>query len=321
MQSSTGFCCVAAALFVAAMSAQPAVAQEYPTRPLRLVTGAPGGANDFITRVIAQGLSAGLGQATVIENKPSGVMEGEAVVNAKPDGYTLLSTSANLWISGLMQRVPFDALRDFRPITLATSAPYILVVHPQLPAQSVPELIRLAKARPGELNYVSLAVGSSNHLAGELFKFLAGVNLTRVSYNGVPLAISDLMTGQVHVLFTAVQTVMPHVKAGKLRALAVTTERPSALVPGLPPIAATVKGYDTAARLGVFVPAGTSSAIVERLNRVIVDHLRSSDARERLSNAAIETIGSTPDELATLMKLDIARWDKVLRAAGLSVQP
>jgi|SoiMethySBSTD1v2_1073268.scaffolds.fasta_scaffold239340_1 tripartite-type tricarboxylate transporter receptor subunit TctC len=319
MQAHVRFRGIAAGLLLAGTFATQAPAQDYPTRPLRLVTGAPGGANDFITRVIAQGLSAGLGQPTVVENKPSGVMEGEAVVNAKADGYTLLSTSANLWISGLMQKVPFDALRDFRPVTLATSAPYILVVHPQLPAKSVAELIALAKARPGELNYVSLAVGSSNHLAGELFKFLAGVNLTRVSYKGVPLAISDLVTGQVHVLFSAVQTVIPHVKAGKLRALAVTTAEPSALVPGLPSVSATVKGYDTAARLGVFVPAGTPAPIVERLNRVIVEHLKSTDARERLSNAAIEPVGTSPEELAALMKLDIARWEKVLRAAGLSV--
>ena len=148
---------------------------------------------------------------------------------------------------------------------------------------------------------------------------MAGVNLTRVSYKGVPLAISDLVTGQVHVLFSAVQTVIPHVKAGKLRALAVTTAEPSALVPGLPSVSATVKGYDTAARLGVFVPAGTPAPIVERLNRVIVEHLKSTDARERLSNAAIEPVGTSPEELAALMKLDIARWEKVLRAAGLSV--
>ena len=315
--------CVAgtALLCLTVMPATHAISQEYPTRPLRLVTGSAGGANDLITRVIAQGLSTALGQPALVENKPSGVLEGEAVVNAKPDGHTLLSTSANLWISGLMQKVPFDALKDFRPITLATTAPYILAVNPHLPVKSVPDLIALAKARPGELNYVSLAVGSSNHLAMELFKSLTGVNITRVSYKGVPLAISDLITGQVHVLFTAVQTVMPHVKAGKLRALAVTTERSSALVPGLPPVAATVKGYETAATLGVFVPAGTPTPIVERLNRIIVEHLKSNEARERLFNAAIEPVGTTPEELAKIMRLDIARWDKVIRAAGLSVQP
>ncbi len=310
-----------AAVMLVAATATQAWSQDYPTRPLRLVTGSAGGANDLITRVIAQGLSAALGQPALVENKPSGVLEGEAVVNAKADGHTLLSTSANLWISGLMQKVPFDALKDFRPITLATTAPYILVVNPHLPVKSVPDLITLAKARPGELNYVSLAVGSSNHLAMELFKSLTGVNITRVSYKGVPLAVSDLITGQVHVLFTAVQTIMPHVKAGKLRAIAVTTEQPSALVPGLPTVAATVKGYDTAARLGVFAPAGTPTPIIERLNRIIVEHLKSSEARERLFNAAIEPVGTTPEELAALMRLDVARWDKVIKAAGLSVQP
>jgi tripartite-type tricarboxylate transporter receptor subunit TctC len=190
-----------AVLCLAAMSATQAMSQDYPTRPLRLVTGSAGGANDLITRVIAQGLSAAVGQPAVVENKPSGVLEGEAVVNAKPDGHTLLSTSANLWISGLMQKVPFDALRDFRPITLATTAPYILVVNPHLPVKSVPDLIALAKARPGELNYVSLAVGSSNHLAMELFKSLTGADFEFTSWGGLlaPAGIPTTIVRKLHL--------------------------------------------------------------------------------------------------------------------------
>lgn len=308
---------LASSLLLAATAAAPAFPQDYPARPLRLVTGAAGGSNDFVTRVIAQGLAATFGRPAVVDNRASGVVEGETVARATPDGYTLLVSSANLWIAGLMQTVPYDALKDFRPITLATSAPYILVVYPQLSAKSVDELIALAKAQPGKLNYVTLAVGSSSHLAAELFRVLTGVDIVRVSYKGAAAGIGDLITGQTHLMFSAVTTALPHVRAGRLRALAVTSPGPSALVPGLPAVAATVKGYEVAATLGVLAPARTPSAIIFRLNRVIVEHLQSVDARERLTGVAVEVVGSTPEEFTAWMKRDRARWENVIRTAGI----
>jgi tripartite-type tricarboxylate transporter receptor subunit TctC len=302
-------------------AAAPAFSQDYPTRPLRLVTGAAGGGNDFVTRVIAQGLAARFGKPAVVDNRASGVLEGEVVARATPDGYTLLVSSANLWISGLMQKVPYDPIKDFRQITLATNSPYILIVYPQLPAKSVEELIALAKAQPNKLNCVTLAVGSSAHLAAEMFRVLTGVEMTRVPYKGAPAGISDIITGQTHLMFAALGTALPHVKSGRLRALAVTSAQPSPLVPGLPTVAATVKGYETGATLGVLAPAKTPAPIIARLNQVIVEHLKSAEARERLAGVAVETVGSTPEEFTAFMKQDRARWEKIIRAAGIRVEP
>jgi len=310
-----------ASLLLLAAAAAPAFSQEYPTRPLRLVTGAAGGGNDFVTRVIAQGLAARFGKPAVVDNRASGVVEGEVVARATPDGYTLLVSSANLWISGLMQKVPYDPMKDFRHITLATNSPYILIVYPQLPAKSVDELIALAKAQPGKLNCVTLAVGSSAHLAAELFRVLTGVEMTHVPYKGAPAGISDIITGQTHLMFAALGTALPHVKSGRLRALAVTSAQPSPLVPGLPTVAATVKGYETGATLGVLAPAKTPTPIIARLNQVIVEHLKSTEARERLSSVAVEAVGSTPDEFTAFMKRDIARWGKVLQTTGARTGP
>lgn len=308
-----------AMLALSAIAATPAWSQNYPIRSVRIVTGGAGGANDFVTRLIAQGLSASFGQPVVVDNKASGVLEGETVARAAPDGYTLLVSSGNLWISGFMQQVPYDPLKDFKTVTLATTAPYILVVTAQLPAKSVAELVALAKAQPGKLNYVTLANGSSNHLAGELFKALTSVEMTRVSYKAAATGLTDLATGQVHMMFSAVQPAMPHVKSGKIRALAVTSDKPSALFPDLPTVGATVKGFESAAPLGVLAPAGTPDAIVTRLNRVIVEYLKTKEVHDRLFSAAIEAVASTPAEFTAMMKIDMARWEKIIKAAGIRV--
>jgi tripartite-type tricarboxylate transporter receptor subunit TctC len=304
-----------------AAASAAAYSQDYPTRPLRLVTGAAGGGNDFVTRVIAQGLSARFGKPVVVDNRASGVLEGQVVQQATPDGYTLLVSSANLWISGLMQKVPYDPMKDFRHITLATNSPYILIVYPQLPVKSVEELIAYAKAQPGKLNIVTLAVGSSAHLAAEMFRVLTNTDMTRVPYKGAPAGIADIITGQTHLMFAALGTAMPHVKSGRLRALAVTSAQPTTLAPGLPTVAATVKGYETGATLGVLAPARTPTPIIAKLNHAIVEHLKSAEARERLSAVAVETVGSTPEEFTAFMKQDRARWEKIIRAAGIRIEP
>ena len=302
---------------VLASGAGGASGQNYPNKPIRIVTGAAGGAADFVTRTVAQGISGALGQPTVVDNRASGVIEGDAVAKAAPDGYTLLVTSGNLWISGFLQTAPYDVEKDLVPITQVAASPSILVVHPQLPVKSVRELIALAKARPGELNYVSLAAGSTNHLAGELFKALTGVSVVRVSYKSATVATTDLIGGQVQMMFNAVQTAAPHIKSGRLRALAVTSAQPSALFPDLPTMAATVPGYESAAIYGAFAPAKTPAAIVSLLNRTIVDYLKTPAAKERLFNAAVEVVGSTPEQFAAVMKSDMAKWGKVIRDAGI----
>jgi tripartite-type tricarboxylate transporter receptor subunit TctC len=303
-----------------ALMAATAVAQTWPARPVRIVTAAPGGGTDFMARMVAQALSAALGQAAIVDNRVSGVIQGEIVAQAVPDGYTLLVSSGNLWISGFMQKVPYDAVKDFKPITLAATSPYLLVVNPQVAAKSVRELIALAKARPGELNYVSLSAGSSNHLAGELFKSLAGVNVVRVAYKSIGVGTSDLLSGQVQLMFTSITAASAHIKTGRLRALGVTSAQPTTLFPGLPPVAATVPGYETAAVYGVFARSGVPSAIITKVNQAVAGYFKSAEARERLVNAGAEAVANTPEQFAAMIKVDMARWEKVIREAGIKAE-
>jgi len=309
--------CMVILLGAIALYGNDVFAQTYPTKPIKFVTGAAGGGNDFVTRTVAQGVASALGQPTVVDNRSSGVIEGDTVAKSAPDGYTLLMSSANLWIAGLLQATPYDAIRDFVPVTQVATSPSILVVHPQLPVSSVKDLIAIAKARPGELNYVSLAAGSTNHLAGELFKALTGVNVVRVAYKSATVATTDLIGGQVQMMFNSVQTSAPHIKSGKLRALAVTSAQPSALFPELPTLASTVPGYESAAIYGVLAPAKTPPAIVNALQRAIVDHLRTPATKERLFNAGVEVVAGTPDQFAAMIKTDIAKWGKLFRDAGI----
>ncbi len=297
---------------------QAAQAQSYPNHPIRIVTGGVGGGADFAARLIAQGLTASLGQQVVVDNRPNGVIPGEIVSKAAPDGYTLLVAGSSLWLGPLLRQAPYDTVRDFLPITLATASPTILVVHPALPAHSLKELIALAKARPGQLNYASAATGSSTHLAMELFKSMAGVNIVRVPYKGGAQAISDLIGGQVQLTFATGGEASPHIKSGKLRALAITTTQPSALVPGVPPMtAAGVPGYECITMLGAFAPAATPSAIIVRLNQEIVRFLGSPDYKERLFRTGVEAVGSTPEEFGIKIKSEIARMGKVIKDAGI----
>src|SRR3990172_11607639 len=220
--------------------------RDYPNRPLRIVTCQAGGGSDLVSRLIAQGITGGLGQQVIVENRPCGVIPGEIVSAASPDGYTLLLSGSPLWMSPLLQdKVRHDPVRDFLPITLVATSPTVLAVNLSMPVKSVKELIALAKARPGALNYAAAAIGSPNHLAGELFKAMAGVNIIAVPYRGTGSSLSALIAGEVQVAFANAASMMPLVKSGKLKGLAVTSLQPSALAPGLPTVAATMPGYES----------------------------------------------------------------------------
>lgn len=245
-----------------------ALGQDYPNRPLRLVSPGPGGGADFVARFVAQGISGPLGQQVVVENRPAGVIPGQIVSKAPPDGYTMMVNGNSFWIAPLMRDgVPYDPMKDFSPITLAVSSPNILVVHSSVPATSVKGLIALAKARPGVLNYASASAGGSVHLSAELFKYMAGVNIVRISYKTSGTSVNSLLGGEVDLMFANAPPVMPHVKAGRLRALAVTTLKPSVLLPDLPTISgAGLPGFEVASVYALFAPARSPAAIVSRLN-------------------------------------------------------
>ncbi len=295
--------------------------QVFPTKPIRIVVGGAGGGGDFVARLIAQGLPASLGQQVIVVNYPSGFIPGETVSKAPADGYTLLSIASNLWLGPLMQKTPYDPVKDFATVTLAASSPLILVVHPSLPVKSVKEFIALAKSRPGELNYATGATGSGGHLSAELFKAMSGVNMVRIPYTSGSARMAALMGGEVQLEFVATGAVAPHIKSGRLRAIAVTGAEPSTLVRGLPTIAASgVPGYESASTYGIFAPAKTPAALVIRLNQEIVRVLNTADVKERLFNSGMEAVGSTPEKFATTIKAEIARMGKVIKDAGIREQ-
>jgi len=298
--------------------ASMAFGQDFPNKPIRIVTSEAGGGNDFTARLIAQGLTASWGQQVVVDNRPSGVIPGYTVSKATPDGYTLLVSSGILWLIPFLQNnVPFDPVKDFLPITLTNVAPNILVVHPTLAETSVKELIDYAKSRPGELNYASAGSGSSAHLSAELFKAMAGVNIVRISYKGTGPALNDLIGGHVQLAFFPVAAVVAHVKSGRLKALAVTSAEPSALFPGLPTVAATVPGYESVTITGIFAPAKTPVVRINQLNQEIVRFLTKTDTKERFLAVGVEPVGSSPQELAARIKSEMAKMGKVIKDAGI----
>ena len=304
---------------LAVLGATAASSQNYPSKTIRIVTAQPGGGTDFVARLIAQGLSGALGQAVIVENRPA-IIQGEIVSKAPPDGYTLYVAGESLWVQSLLQKVPYDPVRDFTPITLVTNSPNILAVHPSLPVRSVKELIALARARPGELNYGSSGVGASAHLAAELFRGMTGVNIVHVPYKGTADLSISLMSGHVQLAFITITAMAPLIKTGKLRALAITSVKPSALVPALPTVAETVPGYVSGGEVAVFAPPGTPAAIVSRLNPIVVQFVNTAATKERLFSAGFEVFGSTPDELAAWVKAEMARWSKVIKDAGIRGQ-
>ena len=297
----------------------PGSGQVYPSKPIRIVTGLPGGGSDLVTRLIAQGLSANLNLPVIVDNRPGGIIPREIVARASPDGYTILVYGNALWLQQYMgDNVPYDAVRDFTPVSLVTNAPNILVVHPSLAANSVKELIALAKSKPGVLNCSTAASGSSSHLALELFKSMAGVSIVRIPYKGNVPAVTDLMGGQVQLSFATPAAVTPYAKSGRLRALAVTSPQPSALFRGLPTVASSgLPGYESGTITSIFGPAKTPAVIINKLNQEIVRALNRLEVKEKLIETGVDIIGSSSAQLASTMKSEMARLGKVLKDAGV----
>ena len=318
----------AAPLLAAALAvfAAQAAADAYPVRPIRLVVAfPPGGGTDIIARSIAQKLTERIAQQVVVDNRPGagGNIGTDIVAKSAPDGYTLLMGSAGpLAINAsLFAKMPFDPIKDLAPVTLAASTPNVLVVHPSLKAATVNELIALARAKPGEINFASSGYGTPAHLAGELFNSMAGVKLVHVPYKGAAPALADLLGGQVQLMFSTMPPALPHVKDGKLRALAVTSTKRSPAAPELPTVdEIALPGFEANTWHGVVVPAGTPGAIVARLNREIVAVLHLPDVVERLSGQGAEPVGSTPEEFAAYIRAETVKWARVVRESGAKAE-
>ena len=303
------------------VNASAVSAQDYPNKPIRIFTSQSGSPSDFIARLLAQGISGPLGQSVIVDNRV-GIVATENVAKAPADGYTLLFYGPVVWLLPYLRNyVAWDPEKDFSAVTLATQAPNLLVIHPSLPVKSVRELIALAKARPGELNYGSGLTGSSNHMAAELFKSMAGVNIVRVPYSGPAAAFTAVIGGQLQLMFPDAGSASPHVKSGRIRALAISTAEPSALGPGLPTIAASgVPGYESGIISAMFAPAKTPAAIINRLNQEIVNVLNKPDVKERLFNSGVEVVGSSPEQLAAKMRSEMTRMSKVIKEAGIKAE-
>jgi tripartite-type tricarboxylate transporter receptor subunit TctC len=297
-------------------------AQLYPTKPVRLIVPyAPGGGVDGAGRLMAQELSSRVGQQFVIDNRggAGGIVGLDIAAHSTPDGYTLLVGSVGLAsLPGLYKRLPFDPLRDFTAITIAFSGTYIFAINPSLPPHSLKELIALAKASPGKFNFGSSGAGSTIHLAGEMLKNAAQIDIVHVPYKSAGLAMSDLIAGQIQMMFAPVLVLQPMVKAGKLRALGVTSPQRSSLAPEIPTISeAGVPGFEVSGWYGLLAPAGTPRAAVNRIYAEIKKSLDSEAMKERLKSQGLEPLGLPPEQSATFLKEDIARWSRVIREAGL----
>lgn len=292
------------------------LAQAYPAKPVRIVTVAPGSANDIVARLIAQELRPVLGQTVIIDNR--GTIAAEIVARAPADGYTLLLYGSAVWLSPFIRsNTPYDPVQDFAPITLVAASPNIVVVHPSLPVKSVRELIALVRARPGELNYAAGSLGAAPHLAAELFKSMAKLNIVRVAYKGTGGSLIGLLSGEVEMMFPTAGSVTPHIKSGKLRALAVTSLQPTVLAPGLPLLAAALPGYESVSLNGMFAPARTPDPVIRQLNTEIVRIMKRPDVKEKLVAAGTDALATTPEEFAATIKSEMAKWGKLIREAGI----
>jgi tripartite-type tricarboxylate transporter receptor subunit TctC len=302
-------------------------AETYPARPIHVVVpSSPGaGVTDIMARLVGQYLSARIGQQIVIDNRPgaSGIIGAEVVSRAAPDGYTLLAANVSLVVNPfLYPKMPYDPLKDFIPITMINSAPMLLVVNPSIPAKSVTELIAYARSHPGKLNYGSGGLGSTPYLAAELFKSLAGIDVVHVPYKGGAPALSDLVGGQLTFMIENMPGTMPYAKTGNLRALAITSPQRTELAPELPTMAeAGVPGYEMSGWNGLFAVKGTPPAIVARLHSEVAEILHTPQVRQDLAALGAEPVGDTPDEFATFLKADMARWSKIIQDKGIRSDP
>lgn len=309
---------ICGALLLAASAV--ASAADYPQRPIRLIVPfAAGGGLEITARSIGQKLTEKRGQSIVIDNRPGAatIVGSEIAAKSSPDGYTLLMITTTFAINpSLYGKLPYDPNRDFAPVTQITSVPNILVINPAVAAQNVRELISLAKAKPGQLNYASAGSGTSPHLAAELFKTMAGIEMTHIPYKGIPPAVTDVIAGRVTMLVTTTISAAPHVKSGRLRALAITSPKRLAAMPDVPAIAETVPGYEADAFQGMVAPAGVPPDIVKQLAADIGAIVKLPDVRERILADGAEPIGSTPDVFGAFLKKEMLKWGKVVKESG-----
>jgi tripartite-type tricarboxylate transporter receptor subunit TctC len=311
---------LAAALLPGPVSAQ--AADAWPSRPIRFILPfPPGGGTDILGRIIAERLTASFGQPVVTENRggAGGNLGAEAAARSAPDGYTIILVAPSLAIStSLYSKLSYDAVKDFAPVSLVATVPNVMVTHPSVPANTLAEFIRLAKTKPGQMNFGSGGSGTSNHLAGELFNIVAGVKLVHVPYKGVNLAMNDVLSGQIHLVVIGVPAAAPHIKAGKLRALALVAPQRAAALPEVPTVAeAGLPNFEVTTWYGILAPAGTPRTIVTRLNAELVKTMHAPELKERLAAMATDPATSTPEEFADYIKREIVKWGEVVRQAGL----
>jgi len=307
------------------VAGQNTMAQNYPSRPIRLIVPqSAGGSTDLIARVVAQKMGDALGQTVVVDNRPgAGSLNGtEMVANAAPDGHTLLTVAASFTINpALHKKLPFDPVRDFSPVSQLATLPHILIVHPSVPANSVKDLIALAKAKPGDLNVATSGIATSTHMAAELFMYMTGTKMVRVPYKGGAPSIIAMIAGECQLNFAAISTALPHVRSGKVRALAVTGARRSAGAPEYPTVAeAGVPGYEHSSWVGLLAPAKTPQPVIAKLNAEAAKAVQTQEVKTVLLRDGLESVGSTPAEYAAVIKAEVAKWMKVAKAAGITAQ-
>jgi tripartite-type tricarboxylate transporter receptor subunit TctC len=307
-----------------AVITQGTLAQGYPSRTIRLIAAsAPGGTSDILARLLAQQLSADLGQTVVVDNRAgaSGIIGTDLVAKAAPDGYTLLLIQPSLTINPhIFAKVPYDAVRDFAPISLVVDVPQVVSVHPSVPAKSIMELIGLAKAEPGKLTNGSPGAGTHPHLTSERFQQAAGIKLQQVVYKGVGPAFIALLSGEVAAVFSAVSSATPHIRSGKIRPIGVTSPKRLAALPAVATVAETLPGFESSQWFGILAPAGTPRPIVERLYQAITNASRTPELKEKFAAMSIEAVNSTPDAFAKVIRDEVVTWGKVVQAAGIKPQ-
>jgi tripartite-type tricarboxylate transporter receptor subunit TctC len=307
--------CAVLLAFGAWGTAPSADAQAYPAKPVRIVTVAPGSANDLVARLIAQEARATLGQVVIIDNR--GTIAAEIVARAPADGYTLLLYGSAVWLSPFIRATPYDPLKDFAPVSLVASSPNVVVVHPSLPVKSARELIALARARPGELNYAAGSLGAAPHLAAELFKAMGKLNIVRVAYKGTGGSLIGILSGEVGLMFPTAGSVTPHIQSGKLRALAVTSSQPTPLAPGLPLLSEALPGYESVSFNGLLAPAKTPDAVIRLWNAEVAKLMTRAEMKEKLAAAGNDARSTTPEEFAAVIQADMAKWGRLIRDLGI----
>jgi len=314
---------LAMATLSACLGIGAACAQSYPVKPIRIIVPfAPGGPNDILARIIGQKLTEAWGQQTIVENRPGGgtVIGTEVVAKSPPDGYTLLMVSTSHTSNPSLRKLPYDPLRDLEPVILVAAGPNVLIAHPSLPARSVKELIAVARSRPDQVAYGSGGAGTSTHLSGAMLALMGGVKMIHVPYKGGGPATIDLLSGQITWMFGTILPSMPHIRSGRLRALAVTGTKRSPVLPDVPPVADTLPGFEAISWYGVSATGGAPRDVILKLNQEIARALNSADMRERLAHEGAEVVGGSPEEFGRFYRAEIEKWAKVIRAAGIRLE-